>query len=72
MHGMAEGRARGVLPVALGLLAAAEALRPAEAVLAARGSTHPEPPWLRTAATGPTRRERACSVMHHLAEAGAS
>ena len=56
-----RGRARGVFPLALGLLAAAEALRPAGAVLKARGSTHPEPPRLRTAATGPTRREHAFS-----------
>jgi len=63
-----RGRARGVLPLALSLLAAAEALRPAGAVLNARGSTHPEPPRLRTAAYGPTRREHTCSIMRHLAE----
>ena len=52
-----------MFPLALGLLAAAEALRPAGAVLKARSSTHPEPPRLRTV---PLPGPRAAS-MHSAA-----
>ena len=54
-----------MLPLALGLLAAAEALRPAGVVLNARGSAHPEPLRLRTAAY------RATPSLRHRLHAGA-
>ena len=69
MHGMARARVRGVFPLALGLLAAAEALRPHEAALNALGSRLPEPPRsLSDALNGPSRRKHALGTKRHLAE----